>query len=72
MDNGLRAFVVGTGGKRLYREYAQKLSIKLDFDSKDYGFLKLDMYPDGYDWQFLKAGNISQALYNGSGTCNQR
>jgi len=72
VEGGLRAFVVGTGGKKLYKEYAQKLAIKIDFDAKDHGFLKIDMYPDSYDWQFLKAGGTSQKLYNGSGTCNAR
>jgi len=72
VDGGLRAFIVGTGGMQLRREYKEKLDLKVDFDAKNYGFLKIDLYPDRYDWHFLKAGTSSNPLHAGSGTCNTR
>lgn len=72
VNNGVAAFIVGTGGKQLYSEYKQKLEIMVNFDAKDFGFLKIDLHADGYDWQFLKAGEQAETRYSGSNTCATR
>lgn len=71
-DTGLRTFVIGTGGRRLYQEYAKKLAVSRHFDARNYGFLKIDLYADSYDWQFMKAGEEPATHYSGSGSCNSR
>lgn len=72
VNDGVAAFIVGTGGKRLYPEYKQKLDIMVYFDATEFGFLKIDLYADGYDWQFLKAGEQAETRYSGSNTCATR
>ena len=71
-DTGPRAFVIGTGGRRLYEEYAKKLQVSRSFDAQNHGFLKIDLYADSYDWQFMKAGEMPLTLYHGTGSCNSR
>jgi acid phosphatase type 7 len=51
--NGIRQFIVGTGGKSL-----QALSSNLDPEvearqNTTYGILELTLHPDGYSWRFV-------------------
>ena len=53
--NGLRAFVVGTGGKNhtslpLPPDLAPNSEVS---DANTYGILKLTLHPTSYDWQFV-------------------
>jgi hypothetical protein len=53
-DDGVRSFVVGTGGATPYRrpnEKNHRLSEK--FDNKSRGLLKLELFTDRYTWSFL-------------------
>ena len=67
-ERGIRQFVVGTGGKTLYKFE------KIDADSEvrnntTLGVLKLTLHPDSYDWEFVPVvgGTFTDA---GSGKCH--
>lgn len=51
-ENGIREFVVGTGGESLYAfKHITKNSERQNDQS--YGILKLTLHPKSYDWEFL-------------------
>jgi hypothetical protein len=66
--DGVRQFVVGTGGKTLYPfEHGPEANSEIRTDSV-YGVLKLTLHPTSYDWQFIPAeGN--QFTDSGSAAC---
>jgi hypothetical protein len=52
--DGVRSFVVGTGGKALYpNDYLQKWAFTEAYDLNSYGILKIELYPDSYRWEFI-------------------
>jgi len=50
--DGLRQFVVGTGGRSLYPVIAQEANSEV-VDTQTFGVLALTLRPDGYDWRFV-------------------
>lgn len=53
-QDGVRSFVVGTGGKLLYAsDYKNKWAFTEAYDVDDYGILKIELYPASYKWEFL-------------------
>ncbi len=64
---GLRSFVVGTGGKNLYSFGTIQPNSEVR-SSSSFGVLLLTLRPDGYDWRFdpVAGGTFSDA---GSGSC---
>jgi hypothetical protein len=50
--NGVRAFVVGTGGKN-HTVLAQRAANSEVVDTATFGFLRLTLHPNGYDWRFV-------------------
>jgi hypothetical protein len=68
VPQGLREFVVGTGGIGHYG-FGAALPASEVRDSTSFGVLKLTLRVDGYDWQFVPvAGSIFTD--SGSGTCH--
>ncbi len=65
---GIRAFVVGTGGRTL-RNFAALAAHSDIRNSETYGVLKLTLRSTGYDWDFIPAGG-GQFVDAGSGTCH--
>jgi hypothetical protein len=55
---GMRAFVVGTGGRSLY-EFGTPLPASEVRESSSYGVLKLTLYPDRYEWEFVPAAGYT-------------
>ena len=55
---GMRAFVVGTGGRSLY-EFGPPLPASEVRESSSYGVLKLTLYPDRYEWEFVPAAGYT-------------
>jgi hypothetical protein len=52
--DGVRSFVVGTGGKTLYaRDYQKKWAFTEAYDMKSYGILKIELFAGWYQWEFL-------------------
>ena len=51
--NGIRQFVVGTGGKNVTRFSAPPLAGEVVRNDHTFGILKLTLHPDRYDWQFV-------------------
>ena len=64
---GIREFVVGTGGKNLtgFIEIQPNSEVR---NKEDYGFLKLDLHPQSYDWEFISEDGI--VLDSGSDDCH--
>ncbi|MBO4226909.1 metallophosphoesterase [Bradyrhizobium neotropicale] len=54
VPEGVRSFVVGTGGKALYsNDYRKKWAFTEAYDLRSHGVLKIELYPDSYQWVFL-------------------
>ncbi len=51
---GLRSFVVGTGGSRLYN-FGLRGEHSVAWHGATWGVLKLTLHADSYDWEFLSA-----------------
>jgi hypothetical protein len=51
--NGIREFVVGTGGRSLNTFKIAPLTNTEVRDASTYGVLKLTLHPTGYDWEFV-------------------
>jgi hypothetical protein len=51
-DRGIRQFVVGTGGRDLYRWEHKDVGSEVK-NNHTFGVLKLTLHPDGYDWEFI-------------------
>jgi alkaline phosphatase len=66
--DGIRQFVVGTGGNGLYPQEFTDPQLEL-FYGDSYGVLKLDLAPDSYAWEFLEAEG-GAFTDTGSGTCH--
>lgn len=67
-ENGVRLFVVGTGGGNLRKFENDPLPTTEARQSNALGVLKLDLKPTGYDWAFLAVSD-SSFDDSGSGTC---
>ena len=67
--NGVREFVVGTGGAGLYPFGTPPLSNSEVRYNGGFGVLRLTLHPGSYDWQFLSvAGN--SFTDSGTGQCH--
>jgi hypothetical protein len=51
-QEGIRQFVVGTGGKNLYRIMQLQANSEVS-NNETYGVLKLTLHPRSYDWEFV-------------------
>ena len=67
--DGIREFVVGTGGRSLYAWPGAPEKASEIRNNKSYGLLKLTLHESGYDWQFVPAAG-STFTDSGSGTCS--
>ncbi len=70
-QNGIREFVVGTGGAQLspLRYLILRTANSQKAITGVYGLLKLDLSPDHYDWEFI-AGSGNAATDSGSEACH--
>jgi acid phosphatase type 7 len=64
--NGIREFIVGTGGAHLYTAGTQKLNSERRGSA--YGFLLLTLSATSYQWEFKSVGNTFSDT--GTGTCH--
>jgi len=59
-SNGIREFVVGTGGESLNGPYGKDPPKTLQVsDSSDYGVLVLTLHASSYDWKFVNTGGAT-------------
>lgn len=67
-EQGIREFVVGTGGRSLY-PFLKTQSNSEVRNNQTYGVLKLTLHPKSYDWQFVpeKAKTFTDS---GSSSCH--
>ncbi len=66
-ERGLRQFLVGPGGKNL-THILQIVNSSEFRNAQDYGFLKLDLHPQAYNWEFIS--EKGEVLDSGSGKCH--
>ena len=66
--DGIREFIVGTGGRDSHYGFAATAPLSEVRDNSTDGLLRLTLHPAGYDWRFLPVpgGTFSDA---GSGSC---
>jgi hypothetical protein len=65
--NGMREFVVGTGGAELYKFKTDDTRVEMR-QNTEFGVLRLDLEEGTYSWQFLSAtGTFTDS---GTGTCH--
>jgi len=65
---GIRQFVVGTGGEKLYGIGPARPNSEARNDV-DHGVLKLTLHPQSYDWEFVPVAG-GKFRDRGSGTCS--
>jgi acid phosphatase type 7 len=65
--DGIRSFVVGTGGRSLY-PVLWRLPRSQILNASTFGVLRLTLRTDGYDWRFLPVAG-SSFRDSGSGAC---
>ena len=68
VSQGLREFVVGTGGAGLY-PFGTPLATSEVRDDSTFGVLKLTLHATGYDWEFVPISG-STFTDSGSGICH--
>jgi hypothetical protein len=68
--NGIRSFVVGTGGKNLTDFIDPPLPGQAVRDADTYGVLGLRLRSGGYDWQFVPVDGGGGFTDAGSGACH--
>jgi hypothetical protein len=67
-EQGIRQFVVGTGGAAFTAFKSVKANSEKRISNTN-GVLKMTLHPEGYDWQFVTAPNQAVAD-SGSGDCS--
>ncbi len=67
--NGIREFVVGTGGNSLYSWPGNPIANSEVRSDVNYGVIKLTLWPTSYDWEFVPVagGTFSD---NGNASCH--
>lgn len=64
-DDGIREFVVGSGGARIYEQTKTPANLEVFYEG--HGVLKLDLYQSSYGWTFLStSGSFDDS---GTATC---
>jgi hypothetical protein len=66
--NGIREFVVGTGGKSLRSLGTLRANSEVT-DTTSYGVIKFTLHVTGYDWQFIPVAGAT-FTDSGSGACH--
>ncbi len=66
-DDGIREFVVGTGGRSLYQQVRQNANSEYFYSG--FGALELELYPSSYSWKFYNIDN--KILDSGVGICKR-
>ena len=66
--NGIRAFVVGTGGRSFY-SFTETAANSVVKQSDTFGVLIFTLHDGSYDWQFARAAG-GTFTDSGSGTCH--
>lgn len=67
-ERGIRQFTVGTGGASLYAVGRPAPNSEV-VNTTTYGVLKLTLYPDRYEWEFVPVPG-GRFTDSGSGTCH--
>lgn len=67
-ENGIRSFIVGTGGAWLFK-LGKSLEITEARDNSTNGVILFFLYPDHYDWMFVPVNGEFYTDY-GSGVCS--
>jgi hypothetical protein len=69
--DGIRQFVVGTGGRSLYPFEGEPLPLTEARADDTYGLLQLSLEPDGYAWRFVPATDVGGSFTDvGDAACD--
>jgi hypothetical protein len=73
-QNGIRTFVIGTGGGGLYRVNYRTVAPNSEyFNNNTFGVLQINIYPAKYTWEFLPiSGSIGFELKPTEDQCSVR
>ena len=66
-SNGVREFVVGTGGKSHYSLNSSDDNLEV-YNTSAYGVLKMTLHDTSYDWEFV--GESANTIDSGNWNCN--
>ncbi len=67
VKDGIRSFIVGTGGKSLHSLGTVAKGSRVRF-TEDFGILLLTLRPGSYDWRFRTIGGVT--VDTGTGVCH--
>jgi hypothetical protein len=67
-QNGIRAFIVGMGGKSHSKLASPRLPNFQAGNDTAFGVLALTLHPDSYDWEFKQAYPVTSNPYTDTGT----
>jgi hypothetical protein len=73
--NGVRQFIVGTGGTG-HNPFAKTYHLSTGDNTSDvrdaraFGFLRMTLHPNSYDWRFVGDPAVSSFTDSGSGPCH--
>jgi hypothetical protein len=63
VGDGVRSFIVGTGGTRLHNnDYQKKWSFTEAYDLNRYGILKIVLFENSYQWEFITASPSNTSI----------
>jgi acid phosphatase type 7 len=70
--NGIRQFIVGSGGRNLngFGSKSTKPSTFATGWAGGFGFLQLTLHPTSYDWRFMPADGQPSFVDEGNGSCH--
>ena len=68
-NDGIRNFIVGTGGAALRRDSVNPRSHTEAWNDQSFGVLRLDLLPGSYEWEFINDGS-STFSDAGTGSCH--
>jgi hypothetical protein len=67
-EHGIRQFTVGMGGASLY-DFSDPLPNSVARNNSVHGVLKLTLYEDGYQWEFVQVEGV-EYVDRGTGACH--
>jgi hypothetical protein len=71
-SNGIREFIIGTGGEESGSAPTTTLATSQATGSGVFGVLKMTLHPGSYDWNFVRAPNSTSTFTDsGSTACHQ-
>ena len=69
-ENGIRNFTAGIGGAPLGQEFLEPALSGSEVRNTDTrGYLKFNLAPDNYEWEFVRVGSVGGLVDSGTDSC---